>query len=904
MNIREIRALKGPNYWSVWRHKLIVMTLDMKDYEEKPTDKIPGFLERLEKMFPEMYEHRCSEGERGGFFHRVKEGTWLGHVLEHIALEIQSMADMEVGFGRTRGTGEYGVYHVVFAYENEQAGRYAAKAAMNIVLALAEGTEYTNLAEDIATMRDMYANGKLGPSTEALVEEAEARGIPCIRLNRSSLVQLGYGVCQKRIEAAVTSNTSNIAVEIAGDKENTKSLLQFSGIPVPQGTTVATVEELKEAVETYTYPLVIKPLDGNHGRGATIDINSWDAAVEAFAAAKEHSHYIIVEEFIKGFDYRLLVVNSKFAAAAKRTPAMVKGDGKSTISHLIEEVNKDPRRGRGHDKVLTKIHVDEHTLAILKEKNLTLESVLPEGEILHLKATANLSTGGTAEDVTDIIHPYNIFLAERAASIIGLDICGIDIVSQDISVAMNRNGGAVIEVNAGPGLRMHLSPTEGLGRNVAKPIIDMLFPAGSTYRPPIVTISGTNGKTTTTRLIAHMAKTAGFKTGYTTTEGVYIQDRMVQSGDCTGPLSAEFVFRDPTVQFCVLESARGGILKGGLAFKNCDVAIVTNVAPDHLGLKGINTLEELARVKSIVVETVLPDGYAILNADDDRVYRMGDNVDCHIALFSMDENNERIQDHIYYGGLAAVYENGYITIMQGKWKNRVARAADIPLTLGGRATFMIQNILAAVLAAHVRKFDMRKIRLSLKNFLPSPKNTPGRMNIFPFKNFELMIDYAHNPAGMRAVSEFLKSVEATTKVGIVAGVGDRRDEDIREVGKLAAEMFDEIIIRFDRDLRDRSKDNILGLLKEGIAQHNVKRKVKIIEDEMEALRYVVKHAKTGSFITDCTDNIKDALKLAARLKKRDDRYTVAKPNAKESELVMSDGNSEDGLEENNYEPTE
>ncbi|HYF03176.1 MAG TPA: cyanophycin synthetase, partial [Patescibacteria group bacterium] len=819
MKILEIRAMRGPNYWSVWRHKLIVMTLDLEDYEEKPTDKIPGFLERIEKMFPDMYEHRCSEGVRGGFFQRVSEGTWLGHVIEHIALEIQTMAGMDVGFGRTRAAGPKGVYHVVFAYEDEQAGRYAANAAMEIALALAENREYTKLQEDLATMKQLHEGGKLGPSTEALVEEAEMRGIPCIRLNRHSLVQLGYGICQKRMEAAVTSKTSNIAVEIAGDKENTKNLLQFSGIPVPQGTTIATVEELKEAVASYEYPLVIKPLNGNHGRGATIDIKNWDAALEAFATAKEHSHYVIVEEFIKGHDYRLLVINSKFAAAAKRTPAMVKGDGKSTISQLIEEVNKDPRRGRGHDKVLTKIIVDEHTLHILKEKELTLESILPEGEILHLKATANLSTGGTAEDVTDIVHPYNIFLAERAASIIGLDICGIDIISQDISVAMNRNGGAVIEVNAGPGLRMHLAPTEGLGRNVAKPIIDMLFPAGSSYRPPIVAVTGTNGKTTTSRLIAHMAKTAGFKTGYTTTEGVYIQDRLVQSGDCTGPLSAEFVFRDPTVEFCVLESARGGILRGGLAFKNCDVGVVTNIAPDHLGLKGINSIEDLARVKSIIVETVLPDGYAVLNADDDLVYRMRDNLDCNIALFSMDENNERIQDHIYYGGLAAVYENGYITIMQGKWKNRVMRAADIPLTLGGRATFMIQNILAAVLAAHVRKFDMRKIRMSLKNFLPSPKNTPGRMNIFPFKNFELMVDYAHNPAGMRAVAEFLKNVEATVKVGIVAGVGDRRDEDIREVGQIAAEMFDEIIIRFDRDLRERSADNILALLKEGIARH-------------------------------------------------------------------------------------
>jgi cyanophycin synthetase len=872
----------------VSRHKLIVITLDLKEYEQLPTNKIPGFLERLKALFPGMYSHRCSEGVPGGFFHRVEEGTWLGHVIEHIALEIQSLAGMEAGFGRTRTTGEDGVYHVVFAYVDENAGRYAARAAVNIALALANGEDYTKLDDDIDAMRDMYLDGKLGPSTEALVEEAQLRGIPYIRLNKHSLVQLGYGSSQKRIQAAVTNQTSNIGVEIAGDKEVTKNLLEFSGIPVPRGVTISTELELESAIEEYGFPLVIKPLDGNHGRGATIDIKNAESALAAFHLAKHHSRNVIVEEYITGHDYRILVVNSKFAAAAKRTPAMVKGDGKSTVQELIDTVNQDPRRGRGHDKELTKIKIDDHTLNLLKEKELTLESVLPQDEILHLKATANLSTGGTAEDVTDIIHPYNIFLAERAASIVGLDICGIDIISPDISVAMNRNKGAVIEVNAGPGLRMHLAPTEGLGRNIAKPIIDMLFPEGSSYRPPIVAVTGTNGKTTTTRLIAHMAKTSGFKTGYTTTEGVYIQDRMVVSGDCTGPLSAEFVFRDPTVEFAVLETARGGILRSGIGFKESDVAIVTNIAADHLGLKGINTLKELARVKSIVAETVHYDGYAILNADDDMVYAMRETLDCNIALFSLNETNDRIQDHLNRGGLAAILENGYVTIQKGKWKTRVARAEDIPLTFRGRALFMVQNILAAVLAAHIQKFDIRKIRTSLNNFVPSAKNTPGRMNVFPFKNFEVMVDYAHNPAGMRAIAEFLKAVNATSKVGIIAGVGDRRDEDIREVGEVAARMFDEIIIRFDRDLRNRSQENILALLKEGIARVGEKRKVKVIEEEMEAIRYAVKNAKIGSVVTICTDNITEALKLVGRLKRRDDRFVVPKPTAPEPSLVPED----------------
>ena len=484
-------------------------------------------------------------------------------------------------------------------------------------------------------MRELRESSRLGPSTGSIVEEAEARGIPWIRLNQYSLCQLGYGANQKRIQATVTSETSNIGVELACDKEDTKYLLEQAEVEVPKGDIIRRERSLEDACDYVGYPLVIKPIDGNHGRGITVNINNYEDALEGFRHAKNSSKSgaIIVEKFITGEDYRLLVINNKLVAAAIRTPAHVIGNGKSTVQELIDEVNKDPRRGYGHEKVLTQITVNELTQTIIKDAGYTLESVIKKGERLILKDTANLSTGGTAEDVTDIVHPANVFMAERISKIIDLDICGIDIMTTDISKPLSETGGAVLEVNAGPGFRMHLAPTEGLPRNVAAPVIDKLFPPGSTSRIPIVAISGTNGKTTTTRLIAHMAKMKGYKVGYTTSDGVYIQNRLLMTGDCTGPASAEFVLRDPTVNFAVLESARGGLLRAGLGFKHCDIGIVTNVAADHLGLKGIHTVEQLAKVKGVIPETVLPEGTAILNADDDLVYAMRKNVECNVACF-------------------------------------------------------------------------------------------------------------------------------------------------------------------------------------------------------------------------------------------------------------------------------
>ena len=869
MRIREINAMRGPNYWSIRRHKLIVLVLDLEEMEELPSNKIEGFYDRLKNMFPSMYSHRCSVGEPGGFFQRVEEGTWMGHIIEHIALEIQTLADMDTGFGRTRTYGEKGVYNVVFSYIEENVGRYAANAAVDICQALIDGKDY-NLEADIQKMREIREDERLGPSTGSIVEEAESRGIPWIRLNKYSLCQLGYGANQKRIQATVTSETSSIGVEIACDKEDTKYLLEQAEVQVPRGDIISRESSLEEACRYVGFPLVVKPVGGNHGRGITVNIKNYEDALVAFHAAKIVSPKVIIEKYITGEDYRLLVINNVLVAAAKRTPANVVGDGKSSIKELVDAVNKDPRRGYGHENVLTKITINDLTRTIIAAKGYTEDSVPLKDEIVILKDTANLSTGGTAEDVTDILHPTNVSMAERISKIIDLDICGIDIMTTDISQPLNDTGGAVLEVNAGPGFRMHLAPTIGLPRNVAAPVVDKLFPNhGDTGRIPIIAITGTNGKTTTTRLIAHIAKMKGYRVGYTTSDGVYIQNRLLMKGDCTGPASAEFVLKDPTVNFAVLECARGGLLRAGLGFKKCDVGIVTNVAADHLGLKGIHTIEQLAKVKGVIPETVLPNGYAILNADDDLVYEMRRSINCNLALFSMDEENPRIKALQKLGGITAIYENGYVTICRGTWKMRIMKAENIPLTYGGKAIFMIQNILPAVIAANVRGIGIEDMKVALETFIPSASQTPGRLNLFKFENFTILLDYAHNPAGMRALQKFTDSLEATVKVGIIAGVGDRRKEDTNELGSIAAEMFDEIIIRQDKHLRGKSEEELIKMLDEGIKMKDPNKKTTIIPSEKEAITYAVNNAKKGSLIILCSDVIPDALELVMKFKEQE-----------------------------------
>jgi len=870
MKIVDLRVMRGPNYWSVKHPKIIVLKLDLEELSNTTTNQIPNFHNRLSKMFPGMQAHRSTEGVEGGFFKAVEEGTTLGHVVQHIALELQTMAGMDSGYGRCYPTRSENEVYVVFSYQEERAGEHAAYAAVRITRALVSGEKY-KLWDDLERLHQIREDEYFGPSTYSIVSEAVSRGIPYIRLNRHSLIQLGYGKYQKRIQATMTCRTACFSVEIAGDKNATKDLLADAGIPVPKGTTVYSQEELRRAITWLGFPIVIKPLDGHHGKGASINIKNLNDAKKGFLEARKYSSGVIVEQYITGFDFRLLVINGKFVAAAKRTPAMVMGDGVSTIKQLIDKENKDPRRGIGHEKVLTKIKIDQHTKNLLKDMGLTVQSVVPEGQEVYLKSTANISTGGTATDVTDLVDPYNILMAERIAGIIGLDVCGIDMMTTDIAIPLNENRGAVLEVNAAPGFRMHISPTFGLPRNVAEPVVDMLFPHGEPSRIPIIAVTGTNGKTTTTRLIAHMVKHKGYQVGYTTTDGIYIQDKLLEKGDTTGAYSAEFVLKDPTVNFAVLECARGGLLRSGLGFQQCDIGIVTNVSSDHLGLRDIHTLEELAQVKAVIPKSVRPDGYAILNADDDLVYAMADELSCNVAFFSMDENNPRILKHIAKGGLAAVFENGYISIFKNSYKLRIDRVGDVPLTFGGRAKFNIENILAATLAGYISHFEIEDIKTALRTFIPSPAKTPGRMNLFKFPQFEVLVDYAHNVGGMKAIGEFVNSLEATHKVGIIAGVGDRRTEDFYELGFTAATIFDEIIVRLDNDLRGRTAEEITEPIMKGIEDAAPHKTVNLIPEEMRAIAYALEHAEPNSFIAIFTEDVTESVRMVEHFKVIQDR---------------------------------
>jgi cyanophycin synthetase len=860
MKIEKIQALRGPNIWSVQRKKLIQMRLDLEDMEEKPTNKISGFRERIEAMFPTMIEHRCSEGVRGGFFSRIDRGTWMGHVIEHIALEIQTLAGMETGFGRTRETKTPGVYNVVFSYVEESVGMYAAEASVRIAEALIAGTDY-DVQADIQKMREIRERVRLGPSTGSIVDEAVARDIPWIRLGTNSLVQLGYGVNQMRFQATITCKTSNIAVDIACNKEETKRMLDMASIPVASGGICVDEEDLEMVIKKIGFPIVIKPLDGNHGKGASINVQNLEDAKAGLAHAKNYSRRVIVEKFITGFDFRVLVIDNKLVAAALREPAHVRGDGVNTIQQLIDKTNKDPRRGYGHENVLTEITVDRDTTDLLTKKGYDLNTIPAKDEIVYLKSTANLSTGGTSVDVTDMMHPENIFLCERIARVIGLDVCGIDIMAPNLTQPLKETGGCILEVNAAPGFRMHLAPSEGLPRNVAAPVIDMLYPPGKPSRIPIIAITGTNGKTTTTRLIAHMVKNNGFRVGFTTSDGIYVQNHMMEKGDTTGPISAEYILKDPTVEFAVLETARGGILRSGLGFSRCDIAIITNIQEDHLGLQDIHTLDDLARVKSVVVRSVKKDGWAILNADDEHCMKIAQDLSCQVAYFSMDENSPKVRELSKEGKIVAVYENGFITIKRGEWKIRVERATHIPLTMGGKAKFMIANVLAAALAGYLHGFKTEDISLSLQTFIPGAAQTPGRMNIFEFKKFKVMIDFAHNPAGYRGIEDFLSNVEATKKIGIIAGVGDRRDEDIKECAKIAARMFDHIIIRQEKHLRGRTEEEIIGLIMEGIQESGSSVTHEIITKETEAIKHAISTAEEGSFITALSDVVTNAIEI-------------------------------------------
>lgn len=862
MKILGIQVLRGPNIWSVNRKKLIQMRLDLEEMEERPTNTIPGFRERIESLIPSLYKHRCSKGVPGGFLSRIDEGTWMGHVIEHIALEIQTLAGMDTGFGRTRQTKTEGIYNVVFSYLEEKAGIYAAEASVRIAEALIDGLEY-DLENDIHRMRELRESERLGPSTGSIVDEAIARNIPWIRLNKSSLVQLGYGKNQVRFRATMTEKTSSIAVDIAGNKDETKRLLTDAAIPVAKGVTVVSLEDVLDAVKGVGFPLVFKPLDGNHGKGATINVKTEAEAIAAYHYAKEYSRRIIVERFISGHDFRVLVIDHKVVAAALRVPAHVKGDGKSNIQELIDIENADPRRGYGHENVLTEITIDRDTLDLLEKKAYTLNTILPKGEVLYLKSTANLSTGGTSIDVTDAVHPQNIFTCERISRVIGLDICGIDIMAKNLTEPLTENGGVVLEVNAAPGFRMHLAPSEGLPRNVAAPVIDMLYPPGKSARIPIIAVTGTNGKTTTTRLIAHIVKNNGSRVGFTTSDGIYVQNTMLMKGDTTGPFSAEFILKDPTVEVAVLETARGGILRAGLGFNICDIGVVTNIQEDHLGIADIHDLDDLTRVKSVIIGAVKRTGWAVLNADNTYCLKIAEDASCNIAYFSMNEKNPALKEHSKTGGIAAIYENGFITIKKGDWKIRVEKVTQVPLTFNGSVDFMIQNVLAATLTAFLQGYKTEDIRMSLQTFIPSAAQTPGRMNIFKFKDFKVMVDFAHNPDGFNGIRGYLQTIEANQHIGVISATGDRRDEDIIETARIAGQMFDKVIICQEKYLRGRPQQELIDLLISGLVEAKPGIMIEINNNGDDCLKKLIKTADSGDFITILSNTIDDAVHKVA-----------------------------------------
>ncbi|MGF1520068.1 MAG: cyanophycin synthetase [Nodosilinea sp.] len=863
MRILKTQTLRGPNYWSIRYPNLILMRLDLEDLADRPSDQIPGFYEALAETLPSLIEHFCSPGHRGGFLSRVRQGTYMGHIIEHVALELQTMAGMPVGFGRTRSVAEPGVYQVVFEYQNEQAGRYAARAAVRLCNSLVETGHYskTELEQDLADLTEFRLDAALGPSTEAIVRGAEAQDIPWMQLSSRAMIQLGYGRYQQRIQATLSSKTSILSVELASDKEGTKQILRNAGVPVPRGTVINYLDELENAIEDVGgYPIVIKPLDGNHGRGITIDIDNYQAAEGAYEAAKEISQGVIVERFYKGFDHRVLVINGRVIAVAERVPAHVVGDGQSTIEQLIEITNQDPRRGMGHDNLLTRIEVDRTTWQLLDRKGYTLETVLPKGEMCYLRATANISTGGIAIDRTDDIHPDNIWVAQRIAKTIGLDIAGIDIVTTDISKPLREVDGVIVEVNAAPGLRMHVCPSVGIARNVAEPILSMLFPPGTPTRIPVVAITGTNGKTTTSRLIAHIFKQTGQMVGYTTTDGIYIGDNLVEPGDTTGPQSAQVILQDPTVEVAVLETARGGILRSGLAFKDCDIGLVLNVAADHMGLGDIETLEDMAHLKSVVAEAVRPSGYAVLNADDPLVAAMAQRVKSQVAYFSMDPHNDLVRKHAQGGGLAAIYEQGYLSILKGDWLLRIEQAEKVPLTMGGLAPFQIANALAASLAAFAQGVDIGYIRQALHTFEASSDQTPGRMNLFNLGRFHALVDYAHNPASYEALGGFVKNWPGK-RIGVVGGPGDRRDEDFITLGRLAAKMFDDIVVKEDDDTRGRERGDAAKWIVHGIEEAAGEATYQTILDETEAVNAALDVAPDDSLVVILPESVTRAIAL-------------------------------------------
>jgi cyanophycin synthetase len=870
LRVLERSVYRGPHLYS--GRPMIRLQVDLGRLEAYPTDKLPGFAEALLTRLPGLALHGCSHGRPGGLVERMENGTWLGHVMEHVALELQTLGGARTTRGKTRSVrGRPGVYNILYVYEGEAAGLLAGRLAIELVQTLlpedlrgATGLDRiceappglgADLDAAVAAIVQARRGAAFGPSTASLVDAARRRGIPVERLNAQSLVQLGWGARQRRIRASVTDRTGLIAAESAGDKAEAKALLQGVGVPVARGVVVRSLDDALAAAARLRPPWVTKPLDGNHGRGVSTGLTTADDLRRGFAEAARHGARVVLEEHLPGRDHRVLVVDGQVIAVAERVPAHVVGDGERSVEQLVAAVNEDPRRGLGHEAVMTRIRLDESAEAELDRQGLKPRAVPEAGQIVWLRSTANLSAGGTAIDRTDAIHPDNAAIARRAALAVGLDVAGIDMLAPDISRSVRETGGGVVEVNAAPGLRMHLHPSEGEPRDVAGPILDMLYPRGSRARIPIVAVTGTNGKSTVGRMVAHILKCDGRTVGLTNTSGVYVGEERVAAGDSSGPRSARMVLRDPTVDVAVLECARGGILREGLAFDRCDVGVVLNVQPDHLGLKGVDTLEDLAAVKSVVAESVGRRGLSVLNADDPLTIRMARHAGGRLCWFSLrggDAAPGFVLKHIADGGAAVLLEpDGTIALHLEGARSPVCSVQAIPATLGGHAVFNVQNALAAVAAAHGVGVDTAAIAQALSGFTSSFEQNPGRLNLHEGHGFRVILDYAHNPEALRALGRMARAIRPADRrtIAMISIPGDRRESEIREMGEIGAAFFDVLVFRETPDNRGRPRGEVVRLLREGALSAGFdKKNIHLIEEEAEAARGALGLAEPGDVV--------------------------------------------------------
>ena len=862
MKILKVNKLRGPNIWA--NYPVLEAWVDLEEMKDTSSEMIPGFNERLMGWLPTMVEHRCSIGERGGFFIRLRRGTYMAHILEHVTLELQSLAGTPVGFGRARETNTDGIYKVAIAYKEEKLGLACLDRAFELIQAAIHDTPY-DVQKVVAELKDYAYDVCLGPSTRSIVEAAKAKNIPWRRLNEGSLVQLGYGVHQRRICTAETDSTSAIAESIAQDKELTRSLLRSIGIPTPEGCSVESAEEAWEAAEDIGLPVVVKPQYGNHGRGVATNLQTREQVVAAYNAAREEGRSIIVERHAPGDDYRMLVVGGKLVAAARREPAHVIGDGQSTVQKLVDKVNEDPRRSDGHATSLSLIKIDTVALGVLLEQGMTPDTIPPVGKKVLIRRNANLSTGGTAADVTDQVHPDVARHAIEAAKIIGLDIAGVDIVAQDISQPLQGQRGVIVEVNAGPGLRMHIEPSSGSPRPVGESIIEMMYPGPSNGRIPIVSVTGVNGKTTTTRLIAHIVASTGKKVGMTCTDGIYVGGRRIDSGDCSGPQSGRSVLMNPFVEAAVLETARGGILREGLGFDFCDVGIVTNIGEgDHLGLSDIETIEQLAKVKRCVIEAVHKSGYGVLKANDPLTAEMAEKCKGRVIFFAIDENDPVLSDHRFKGQRVVFVRNGMIIIAEGAEETALTTLDKIPLTHQGRILFQVENVLASVAACWGVGLSIPQIVIGLESFSAHMDKVPGRFNLLDVHGATVVADYGHNSSSLLAIIEALGQFPHGHRTVVYSAAGDRRDIDMIRQGEILADHFDRVILYEDQYLRGRKPGEISSIFKRGMDSG---KRVKEVYDFIgwdKAVEHALTLIKAGDLMLLQADTIDETVQYLQR----------------------------------------